>query len=116
MRRVKSMNSASGKQAAHLQLALEQSAMHIVDVALTRWTSGNTYAEWQLVQALRPTRQARWHETVQLNFKAWLAAGGFAASPDAKPSDASPVLAGSGAKHGATTLPARSTPVCLDYQ
>jgi hypothetical protein len=64
---------------AHLQLAREKSAMHIADMALARWTSGNTHVELALALALRPSRLSQWHNTVQLNFDAWLADGGFAA-------------------------------------
>ena len=64
---------------AHLQLAREKSAMLVADMALARWTSGNSYAQVQMAQALRPSRLSQWHNTVQLNFDAWLAGGGFAA-------------------------------------
>lgn len=64
---------------AHLQLAREKSAMHIADMALARWTSGNTHVELTLALALRPSSLSQWHNTVQLNFDAWLADGGFAA-------------------------------------
>ncbi len=72
---------------AHLQLAREKSALLITDMAMARWTSGNSYDQVQLAQALRPTRLSQWHDTVQLNFSAWLAAGGFAASDTASPSE-----------------------------
>ncbi len=64
---------------AHLQLAREKSAMHIANMALARWTSGNTHVELTLALALRPSSLSQWHKTVQLNFDAWLADGGFAA-------------------------------------
>jgi hypothetical protein len=73
---------------AHWQLAREKSALLIADMAMTRWTSGDSYAQVQLAQALRPSRLSQWHDTVQLNFNAWLAAGGFAASDPASPPDA----------------------------
>jgi hypothetical protein len=73
---------------AHLQLARETSALLIADMAMARWTSGDSYAQVQLAQALRPSRLSQWHDTVQLNFNAWLAAGGFAASDATSPSDA----------------------------
>jgi hypothetical protein len=76
---------------AHLQLAREKSAMLIADMALARWTSGNSYAQVQLAQALRPSRLAQWHDTVQMNFNAWLAAGGFAASDAASEPGQRPV-------------------------
>ncbi len=63
----------------HIQLAIEQSAMHSARVALARWTSGSTRIEMQLEKFLRPTRQARWHDVAHANFLAWLAAGGFGA-------------------------------------
>lgn len=65
---------------AHLQLAREKSALLIADMAMVRWTSGNSYAQVQLAQALRPSRLSQWHDTVQMNFNTWLADGGFAAS------------------------------------
>jgi hypothetical protein len=68
---------------AHLQLAREKSALLIADMALARWTSGDNYAQVQLAQALRPSTLSRWHDTVQMNFSAWLADGGFAASDPA---------------------------------
>lgn len=78
---------------AHLQLAREKSAMHIADMALARWTSGNTHVELTLVRALRPSRLSQWHNTVQRNFDAWLADGGFAAPTTATASQqAEPVL------------------------
>jgi hypothetical protein len=72
---------------AHLQLAREKSALLIADMAMARWTSGDSHDQLQLAQALRPSKLSQWHETVQLNFSAWLAAGGFAASELASPSD-----------------------------
>ena len=72
---------------AHLQLAREKSALLITDMALARWTSGDNYDQVQLAQALRPSKLSQWHDTVQSNFSAWLAAGGFAASDAASPSE-----------------------------
>lgn len=80
--------------------------MHVLELALMRWTSGNTYTELQLAQALRPTPQARWHNAVQLNFKAWLVAGGFAANADATAPEEAPELFDSGARRGPIRLPA----------
>ena len=77
---------------AHLQLAREKSAMHIADMALARWTSGNTHVELTLALALRPSNLSQWHNTVQLNFDAWLADGGFAA-PATASQQAEPALA-----------------------
>jgi hypothetical protein len=76
---------------AHLQLAREKSALLAADMALARWTSGNSYAQVQLAQALRPSRLSQWHDTVQMNFNAWLAAGGFAASDPASEPGEPPV-------------------------
>jgi hypothetical protein len=91
MRLVKKMKTDQIPQTARVQLALEQSALHAAMMALTRWTSGNTHAELQLADALRPTSQARWHNAAQRNFKAWLDAGGFAGNADAPAAKAEPV-------------------------
>jgi hypothetical protein len=78
---------------AHLQLAREKSARHITDMALARWTSGNTHVEMTLALAVRPSRLSQWHNTVQLNFDAWMAGGGFAAPVTGTPSQqAQPAL------------------------
>lgn len=91
MRHVKKMKADQVPQTARVQLALEQSALHAAMMALTRWTSGNTHAELQLADALRPSSQARWHSAAERNFKAWLDAGGFAANADAPVARPEPV-------------------------
>ncbi len=91
MRHVKKMKTDQVPQTARVQLALEQSARHAAMLALARWTSGDTRAELQLADALRPSSQARWHSAAQRNFKAWLDAGGFAANADAPVAKPEPV-------------------------
>lgn len=60
-------------------LALEHLALYSTKVALARWGSGLTWNEMQATLALKPSCQAQWHNSVQDDFKSWLAAGGFAA-------------------------------------
>ncbi len=85
----------------HHQLAIVQSAIHASNLAVARWSSGNTYEETQLAQALRPTRQARWHAETNANFRRWLEAGGF--SECARE-------AGEAADKDQNTTPSRDTP------
>ena len=71
----------------HLQLALEQSAMHNVHLAVARWVNG--YCN---VETTTPTCQSCWYAQAHTNFENWLAAGGFAQSepePEPVPVDAS---------------------------
>jgi hypothetical protein len=57
----------------HQQLALQQSAMHCVQLAVARWRTG--YAAFE---AAPPSDQARWYAEAHGRFTDWLRAGGFA--------------------------------------
>lgn len=88
-----------------IQSALEQAAMYAVNVAATRWTSGHSYAELELMRALAPSPQARWHAATQAGFTAWLNAGGFtqaeAEAPQAPPAAPETAAAPAGQLHEA---------------
>lgn len=58
---------------AHLQIAMEQVAMHAVQLAVARWTTGYLPQE-----AIPASTQSRWYAEMHGNFTAWLSAGGFA--------------------------------------
>jgi hypothetical protein len=60
------------------QRAVAQAARHATNLAMARWSSGITYDQMQLAQALRPSSQARWYEQADANFRRWREDGGFA--------------------------------------
>lgn len=60
----------------HLQLAVDQSALHIANLALARWTGGDCPLE-----APPTSCQARWLAAANSNFIRWLADGGFTQAP-----------------------------------
>lgn len=71
------------------QLALEQLAMHAVNLAVARWSG--THVEAELARALPASNRSRWYAQREGNFTAWLAAGGFAQPEPAAPgTDATP--------------------------
>ena len=78
MNRIEETPSNQIIQVLRLQAALEQSAMHAVNLALARWSSVDAGVEAELVRALPSSRRSRWHAAAQDNFMAWLSAGGFA--------------------------------------
>lgn len=65
-------------QQQHVQLALEQAALHATQLAISRWTSGHSRGELRLARSCTQSSRARWNDCAQDNFKLWLKAGGFA--------------------------------------
>lgn len=64
--------------AARLRLAREHRALHVVQLGVARWASGNSYVQMELASALMPTSQVQWHAKAQQDFLKWLGKGGFA--------------------------------------
>jgi hypothetical protein len=92
MNRIEEIHSRNVIQALRLQSAQEQSAMHAVNLAVSRWS--NVEVEAELVRALPSSSRSRWHAAAQDNFMAWLNAGGFAQqAPEASLADAQPAAA-----------------------
>lgn len=65
------------EQAAHIHLAKSNCAMHMTMLGISRWSSGSTFAGWQLASAFSPLSHVSWLETANRNFLSWLEAGGF---------------------------------------
>lgn len=63
-------------QVLRVRAALEQLAMHAVNLGVARWS--NTAVEVELARALPSSSRSRWHAKAQDDFMAWLSAGGFA--------------------------------------
>lgn len=78
MKHIEKTDLHDAMQDLRMQMAIDQSAMHVANLALARWASGISCVEMQLAQALSVSSQPHWYATVQDNFIAWLAAGGFA--------------------------------------
>lgn len=57
----------------HLQLAVNQSALHIAKLALARWGAGDCSIDMPPASC-----QSRWLAAANSNFTRWLADGGFA--------------------------------------
>jgi hypothetical protein len=66
------------QQAAHIELAKSNCAMHMTLLGISRWTSGNSLAAWQLANIFGPLSHIEWLEATNRNFQSWLQAGGFA--------------------------------------
>lgn len=65
------------QQAAHIELAKSNCAMHMTLLGISRWTSGNSLAAWQLANIFGPLSHIGWLEATNRNFQSWLQAGGF---------------------------------------
>ena len=65
----------------------ESSARRATKLALARWSDKRSYEEMQVAAALRPSCQALWYRLANLDFQAWLQAGGFAQSDHATGTD-----------------------------
>lgn len=59
----------------HRQLALQQVAIHAVNLAVARWTIGDSAPD-----VPPASTRSRWYAETHGNFTAWLSAGGFAQS------------------------------------
>lgn len=65
-------------QAVHIELARSNFAMHITLLGISRWVNGGVLVASQLGDAISPSPRIAWLDTANLNFQAWLTAGGFA--------------------------------------
>ena len=81
MNHIEEICSSKIVQVLRMQAATEQAAMHLVQIAVARWTCADV--EFELACALPSSRRSRWHAAAQNDFMAWLNAGGFA-QPEAE--------------------------------
>ncbi|MET3130517.1 hypothetical protein AAKU55_000774 [Oxalobacteraceae bacterium GrIS 1.11] len=70
MTHIEKTELGGASQEQHLQLAIEQAAMHSVNLAVARW-SGDYTETWP------SSTQSCWYAALQDDFAGWLAAGGF---------------------------------------
>jgi hypothetical protein len=89
MNNIEEIYSHQVVQVLRVQAALEQSAMHAVNLAVARWS--NNDVEFELARALPSSSRSRWHANAQDNFMGWLSAGGFAQHSEPDLCDASAI-------------------------
>lgn len=75
-------------QVLRIEAARGRAAMHVVNVALARWSAAEV--EVELARALPASGRSRWYAETERNFIDWLAAGGFA---QPQPLEAAPAQA-----------------------
>ncbi len=69
---------ATSKLTDRLHLARKHASAHSMQLAMSRWTSGNSWIQMEIASALMPASQVNRHAQAQKDFLAWLQNGGFA--------------------------------------